>query len=120
MLHTFARCDTYDLFWKVNGDDAWIGALCNDVFYWATADVEEITPTDFDLLDSCADDLLAIDEGGYLPELFCARKRKMRPQTPWGRTYVANPGRYEGDNLDPRLRALFDACGPPRDPKDEG
>ena len=125
VLAVFERCDIVgdSLMWKIKGEnEAWLGMLCNDVFYWGTADVEDIEANDIPMLEACADDLKAIGfiAKSYVPELFCARKRGMRPQAPWGRTYAANPGRYEGDNLDPRVRALFDACGPERDRKDEG
>ena len=48
----------------------------------------------------------------------------MRPQHPWMRKYSPPEGdlhgRYDIDNLDPAVRALFDASGPVRDRKSEG
>lgn len=123
VLAAWERCDIYEqLMWRVKDDTVRFLAICSDVFYWGTADCEEIAEEDLPMLESTADELLAL--GGvadaYMPELFCARKRGMRPQMPWGRSYGAKPGVYDKDNLDPRVRALFDACGPVRDRKDEG
>ena len=88
--------------------------LCNDFFYWGCADGEVYEPGDLPLLESCAADLQAA--GGcnevYTPLLFCARKRGMRPQRPYFRTYDRENGTYVGDGLTPAARALFDACGP--------
>ena len=88
---------------------------CNDLFYWACADSEEFTPDDVDLLNECVADLLAADkEYGdcYVFELFCCRKRKMRPQYPFFRKYDRDRASYFEDNLSPAVRALFDALGP--------
>lgn len=49
--------------------------VCNDVFYWGTADLEYIKEDELDLFDQC---LTADPIRGVL--LFCARKRGMRPQ----------------------------------------
>lgn len=109
VLAVFERCDNYDdLMWRVKGDEVEFTALCNDLFWWATADGEAIDRDDIDLLRSCADDLLKIDETWALSSLFAARKRHMRPQRPC----------YKG--LTPELAALFDACGPERDRASEG
>ena len=47
---------------------------CNDFFAPASADTEEITPDDFDLLNQAF-----VDAGQYGPELFVCRKRKQSP-----------------------------------------
>lgn len=123
VLAVWQRCDLWEsLSWRVEDGQAIFGAACSDLFMWGTADVEEITDGDLDLLESCAANLLAIDwvEASYLPELFCARKRGMRPQRPWGRSHDPETRQYTVDDLDPRVRALFDACGPVRDPRTEG
>jgi hypothetical protein len=120
VLRAWERCDLYDeLLWRVKDDGVRFFAMCSDVFYWGTADCEEIADDDVTLLEATADDLLALDATFELPVLFCARKRGMRPQTPWGRSKDLDL-RYTHDNLSPAVRALFDACGPVRDPKDEG
>jgi hypothetical protein len=81
----------------------------NDVFWWATADLEEITPEDVPSMRQAIADVKEIDSHdgctGFV--LWAARKRKMRPQQP------AYP-------KDERIRLLFDACGPVRTSSDEG
>ena len=120
---------------------------CNDLFYWACADAEELTEENFPRLKEAIIDVRkawgcpleepkyphaskvdepyiapskeAIDKynehhekhwdsGSWGVLLFCARERKMRPQKPY----------YE--LIPTELHALFDACGPERDPKNEG
>jgi hypothetical protein len=91
-----------DLFWRVTTTDGVTSVVflanCSDLFYWATADCEEITPEDFPLLEQTRVDLEAIGAAYVLNELFAARKRKLRPQKPC----------YKG--WSPALAALFDAC----------
>ena len=108
------------LTWRVKDGAVSFGANCSDVFYWGTADVEDITPEDLGLLDECLTDLMAVDAPYLLPELFCARRRGMRPQTPFGRKYDRHTQQYPEDTMSPKVRALFDAAGPVRDRKDEG
>jgi hypothetical protein len=138
VLRCFDRCDCHgSVFWRTDGNVFWrtdggnapltFIANCNDVFWWATADGEKITPENISILEKCADDLLLVqkqakpyvsgqtepmDEDqlapGHLSSLFAARVRKMRPQRPYFR--------YCGE----QLKKLFEACGPERDPKDEG
>lgn len=121
VLAIWEQCDISDgITWRVTDQDVEVFAICNDVFYWATADLEEITEADILLLAQCASDLRAVDAEYYLGELFATRKRGMRPQFPWGRTYVREAQKYEGDSLPAAVRALFDAAGPERDRKDEG
>ncbi|SRR6266567_328282 len=81
----------------------------NDIFWWATADLEQIMPEDMPVLRQTIADIKEIDPHDKYTgfELWVARKRKMRPQQP------AYP-------KDERLRALFDACGPARSRAEEG
>lgn len=99
---------------------------CNDMFYWACADCETFEPGDEALLDAVVADLR--EHGGreddlsatcYWMPLFCCRKRGMRPQHPFFRTYDRVAKAYTTGTLTPGERALFDACGP-ADDKDRG
>ena len=98
--------------------DLYVFVACNDLFHWASADLEEFGLLDVGLLVRCATDLEQADpEYGTCSvfELYCCRKRHMRPQYPFLRRYSdAN----ESDTLSPRVRALFDALGP--DESDRG
>ena len=112
VLSIFEVADLYDgaLIWKVFPDGIHFWAQCSDVFYWGTADGEPIeTDADLDLLRQCLDELALFDSTFYMPELYAARRRKMRPQRPWLE-----------HREDPNVLALFLAAGPERDPKDEG
>jgi hypothetical protein len=113
--------DEYDcygepIFWRTGAsvtggsfDPVTFFVLCNDLFRWATADAERLLPEDMPALRQAICDVEATGACGFRRleayelgcELWCARKRKMRPQQP------AYPE-------DERLRALFDACGPAR------
>jgi len=66
---------------------------CDNVFWYATADSEEIDEYDLELLKKSLED----SKNGV--ELFCARKRKMRPQ---GKFYILIPQEEH---------KFFDACG---------
>ena len=103
----FERGDDYEsLMWRVDtktgmGRNMRLYALCNDLFYWATADAEEITPADMPLLEESLTDLENCRDSwaiAYLAELFAARKRKLRPQKPF----------YK--DMPDDVAALFDAC----------
>lgn len=91
---------------------------CNDLFAWATADAEEVTPENIKVLEQTLKDVK--DVGGltcYADNLFACRIRGMRPQ------WCAYPGViYDKEKqayafVEPRrqqdikLHALFDACG---------
>jgi hypothetical protein len=53
-----------------------VGVKCNDLFYWATADMEPIeTEADLESLAEC----LVIDDV-YGPTIYACRRREMRPQ----------------------------------------
>lgn len=70
---------------------------CNDLFYWACADAEDIT------LAELPDLQRALDEApGHGELLWVCRKRGMRPQKPYYKYFNAE------------VAALFNACGPER------
>ena len=101
------------IWWRCDGEFSpiTIFIVCNDQFYWATADLEKITADNFSVLKQAIGDAKNIDPvlgalRGCL--LFCCRVRGMRPQQP----------AYPTDK--PEWREIFDACGPERDSKDEG
>ena len=113
VLGLLAETDCYDgsIWWRCDNEYApitfWV--MCNDLFYWATADGQRLNPEDLPALRQAIADSTEIDrhcaDWGFL--LWVARKRGMRPQQP------AYP-------KDERLRALFDACGPERSRAEEG
>lgn len=96
---------------------------CNDLFWWGTADSEEITESNLPALAQAFADCAAIpgaelSNGKHMSNhyfgsaLFASRMRSMRPQ---GAYYKHIP--FE-------LHELFNACGPPREidffnPKDQ-
>ena len=91
-----AEWDIYnELYWQ---EDLTCFIQCNDQFYWGCSDLEELEAADLPLLEEC----LKIDdcEG---PLLYCAKKRKMRPQ---GAAY---------QYISKKNWKHFDDCGPPRD-----
>jgi hypothetical protein len=109
-------------FWRPSvtaGQREWRAfANCSDLFHWATADAEEVRPEDVPLLRQTLTDLKAIEKDNaesvataWLPELYAARKRGMRPQ---GAFYAV--GDIQREPL--ALVALFDAAGPERDDPD--
>lgn len=89
----------------LQADDEYIKLFvnCNDVFYWAMSESEEIKPEEIKDLRECAK--LSKDYGAML---WACRKRGMRPQSP----------RFK--DFSDEEKKLFEACGPERDPKDEG
>jgi len=111
------------LFVRVDGEYAPFTCFvnCNDLFYWACADGEAVTPENIDELERAWEDIrpyydksvraLRKEPGESYPWissslavlLFCARVRKMRPQ---GAYYDAFP---------PGIREMFDAAGPSRE-----
>lgn len=101
VLETIATADAHrDLWWRTDGEYAPIRFFinCNDAFIWGSADCEDVTPENVELLQQAYGDYEA--HGGLL---FCARMRKMRPQ---GAMY---------HYLDKKYWGLFDACGPERE-----
>ena len=134
ILDLFDKYDlTINLMWQVDleKEELHLMVLCNDLFYWACADVEEITLENLPLLKQTIQDLIEmadkvisntfmlfngtskreehilkrtheIEYLHYATDLFCCRSRKMRPQDAYYR------------NLPESISALFDACGPER------
>ncbi len=84
---------------------------CNDLFFWACSDCEEIE-SDAEVADIrlAYDDCSKLHEYGniYAPLLWVARKRKMRPQDPY---YTEFPKELHG---------LFNDCGPERSKESQG
>lgn len=121
--------DVHDGFWwRANGPEYEpfkILVNCNDLFWWACADCEEVTPDNLDVLERSFADIKPFCErmreswrDGTSKEtptvmmseallLFCARARGMRPQ---GAFY---------DQWPPEVAALFDAAGPARGGPDD-
>jgi len=93
-----------DLYWN---KDLRFLIMCSDVFAWGYADLESITSQeDVDLLEQCIKDCQVAGQFGevYASQLYCAKKRKMRPQ-----------GAYYKHIEVKELWPLFDACGPERE-----
>lgn len=99
----FDWCDA--LFWRTDAEYAplYIAVNCSDIFAWGGSDLEEIHPEDIPDLRQAKADCTAAGDAGDFAELWCARKRKMRPQ---GAYY-----KY----IEPPMRPLFDAAGPLRE-----
>lgn len=75
---------------------------CNDIFFWGCADAEDIeNQEDVDLFEKSIEDVGT--DNVWASYLFCARKRKMRPQ---GACYPQE---------ETKLWPLFDACGEERE-----
>lgn len=97
-MQTVAKHDLFgEVFW--HSDFKFVGINCNDVFYWGCADLEAVSSLeDVQLLDECCEK--SKYDGAML---YCAKKRKMRPQ---GAMYK---------HIDEGDRSLFNECGPERD-----
>ena len=106
LLGLFEKHELHDsLSWSVDGDIVSFYVICNDLFdwAWASADAEDITPENIDILEQALNDVASVSsyDVRWGVTLFATRVRKMRPQR------CAYPS----------LRALwplFDACGPER------
>lgn len=105
-LDLACRYDMQDSFWwRTDGEYAPVTIFvnCNDLFWWATADSEQVTPDNLDVLEQAIKDCRAIDDCSSCGiDLFCCRLRKMRPQ---GACYK---------HIKKELWHLFDAAGPER------
>lgn len=104
--------------WDEKEKEMRLFVTCNDLFYWATADLEEITHENIHLLErSYVDCQIANEVSGvmYATELFACRARGMRPQ---GAAYPTDiTFRYDDhDEIDSQagIRALMDEAGPER------
>jgi hypothetical protein len=108
VLDLFSRLDSHDmLFWRMENGNIRFFVICNDTFFWATADMEEITQGNIKDLEQAVADVQAADPGAdewMGPLLFCARQRGIRPMP--------------RIKLPKMLKPLFDACGPERTSND--
>jgi hypothetical protein len=106
VLSVAAKADLIgELHWSVKDGDVHFVIDCSDLFFWACADAEPLTPDNIALLEQTIEDCRAAHKDYgicYAGSLFCARARKMRPQ---GACY---PEERE-------LWPLFDACGAERE-----
>ncbi|MCF0055538.1 hypothetical protein [Dyadobacter sp. CY356] len=95
------RIKDYLLFEKINlsvsGDEIEMFVICNDLFYWGCADGETIEMSDLDDFDQAMK-----ESPNFGPDLWCARKRGMRPQGPFYKSFTSEDA------------ALFDKAGPER------
>ena len=110
VVSTLLTNDDYygcDLFWREDEGVVSVFVNCNDIFYWATADCEEIeTPEQIHEIERAFKDLAAIGEVESVvwgAELWCCRKRQMRPQKPVLET------------IPEKIRHMFEQCGPERE-----
>jgi hypothetical protein len=120
VLKAMQECDCRDdLWWQLNEDNSKIEFTinCSDMFWWGTADSEDVTPENIGELEKAIADMRALggkaaedsfvtfgQTVGQAPLLFVARMRKMRPQ---GAMY---------SYLNTAVWNIFDECGPEREP----
>lgn len=73
---------------------------CNDLFFWATSDLQEITLDNINSLEETVKEVRSISDTAVedAPLLWCCRQRKMKPQQPY----------YK--HLDKNIHHLFNAC----------
>lgn len=105
LLKLMAQYDSCDsLWWRVDYGVLRFFVNCNDVFCWACADAEPVTPENIDLLRQSFEDEQTATGGStsvWGPMLFCARSRGERIQGAW----------YKDGSLPKELWPLFDAVG---------
>ena len=93
--------EAYDLLmWREKPDGTFeFSANVSDVFYWGTADAEDITPENLEVLEEAKADIMAIDswQMSELAALFAARVRNLRPQGAMSKYY------------EPEILPLFEA-----------
>lgn len=101
------KYEIHDDFWfKCTGKSSFrVLVNCNDLFWWAVADAEEVTEDLLpDLKKAIKDCAKTVQFGEFFGTLlFCCRVRKMRPQNAYYK--------YINEELWP----LFDACGSERE-----
>ncbi len=92
------------IWWTVKGEDVHFCINCSDLFFWGSADAEDITPESLPILKQSIEDCKKIEDSSWVYgcNLFASRIRKERPQ---GACYPSNKD----------LWPLFDACGPERE-----
>lgn len=107
MLLLIAKYQLFEgVLWHQNKEGGFdFTVACSDFFWWETADFEEVDEKTFPELEQALSDKMEAASGpmhhGAL--LYCARRRKMRPQG------------YYYKYLVPETHVLFDACGPERE-----
>jgi hypothetical protein len=99
-----------ELMWYVEDGVLCLSADVSDIFAWGSADSEEITPQTLPVLEEAFRELKALGSppwgrAEWLPELYAARVRGMRPQG----------AAYPEGAADGAVAALLDACGPARE-----
>lgn len=72
----------HGLFWRIDNNKLSLFVNCNDLFFWACSDLEEITPQNIDVFVETANVLQVNHQLNYanLAILFCAKSRKLQPQ----------------------------------------
>jgi hypothetical protein len=98
-LTHYHDCQEDIYFYPTKTGDGYIACVnCNDLFYWACGDAESIQIDDVPLFKQ------SLEDSEFMgPLLYCARKRKMRPQ-----------GAYY-ESFFPEDVPLFNATGPKRE-----
>lgn len=98
-LSLFSLVSKYDyresILWNVECTKFYV--TCSDIFFWACADAEHITEEDLDDFEQALKESYV-----YGGALWCARKRKMRPQ------------KVIYHDLSEEEKVLFNKCGPER------
>ncbi len=105
VLKTIYEADLHDyLYYVVKDNKVIFNINCNDLFYWATGDAQDLTIENLSILKQSIDELkkISIYSLYEAPDLFCCKVRKMRPQKPYYK-YIKED-----------VHHLFDACGPER------
>lgn len=100
------RADLTDLLHLYIDGDSELGVCfnCNDIFFWACADAEEIqNKEDIELLEEILEQVDIKDGFCVVGDLYCAKKKGIRPQ---GAAYTYYPKKYW---------PLFNSCGPERE-----
>jgi hypothetical protein len=113
VLQFFDSIDSHDsLYWDCHDNEVSFWINCNDLFWWATADLEEITEENFNILVETYKEFEGNDKAHdriyHADALFACRSRKMRPQN------------CILKDLPEHIRPLFEACGPERTDKECG
>jgi hypothetical protein len=75
---------------------------CSDLFHWGCADCQYFSELDIPNLIQAYKDMLECEQPRYFTDLWCCRKREMRPQKPYYKF------------LCEQTIKLFNECGPER------
>jgi len=129
------------IWWRTDGEYAPVTFFvnCNDLFHWATADAEKLTPENLPELRQAVADVRAARgvPTGHFPRLDrdATNEERNKEAADWSCWYDAGgmgadlfcarvrkmrPQRPCYERWPPELHPLFDACGPERDRKEEG